>query len=113
MSSQEQRPDGLDEQLQALFSAYREACPDPEPGPDFMPQLWRKIDANRSYTYSLKRLAQGIITAAAAAALIIGVYLANPQPGPAPSYLELLAAGQTHYDLADTEIVQAVHDNSR
>ncbi len=78
-----------------------------------MPQLWRKIDANRSYTYSLKRLAQGIITAAAAAALLMGVYLANPQPRPSPSYLELLAASQTHNDLADTEIVQASHENSR
>jgi hypothetical protein len=113
MSSQDQRPDGLDEQLQALFGAYREACPDPEPSPGFMPQLWRKIDANRSYTYSLKRLAQGIITAAAAAALLMGVYLANPQPLPSPSYLELLAADQPHNDLADTEIVQASHENSR
>ena len=113
MSSQEQRPNGLDDQLQALFAAYREACPDPEPSPGFMPQLWRKIDANRSYTYSLKRLAQGIITAAAAAALLMRVYLASPPTAPSPSYLELLAAGQTHYDLADTEIVQAVHDNSR
>jgi hypothetical protein len=101
-----------EEQLQALFAAYREACPALEPGPEFMPQLWRKIEARRSFPFGLRRLAQGIITAAAAAALVMGVALTTPEPL-SPSYLELLAAGQAPDNLADTEIVLALHDNSR
>jgi hypothetical protein len=113
MSLSDERPGGASgEQLQALFRAYREACPELEPGPEFMPQLWRKIEANRSFTFGLKRLAQGIITAAAAAALLMGVALTRPEPL-SSSYLELLAAGQPHDNLADTEIMLALHDNSR
>ena len=36
---------GDDERLDALFRAYRQACPDPEPSADFMPRLWLKIEA--------------------------------------------------------------------
>jgi hypothetical protein len=114
MSLEREEPKGgAEEQLAALFAAYREACPDPDPSPEFMPMLWQRIDAGRSFSYSLKRLAQGFITAAAAAALIMGVYLVRPDSRPSPTYLELLAAGNAHYDLADTEIVQALHENSR
>lgn len=109
----EQPVTGADERLQAVFAAYREMCSDPEPGPDFMPQLWQKIDASRSFTYSWRRLARAIITAAAAAALLMGVILTQRETNPSPSYLELLAAGQAHNDLADTEIIQALHENSR
>jgi hypothetical protein len=102
-----------DERFAALLSAYREACPDPEPGPDFMPGLWRKIEGRRTFSFAVRRLAQGIITAAAVASLAMGVYLTQIQPRIAPTYLETLAAGPTHDSLADTEIVAAVHENSR
>jgi hypothetical protein len=99
--------------LERLLAAYRSACPDPEPGVDFMPQLWQKIEAKRAFSYSLKRLARGIITAAAAAALAMALLLA-PQHKASPSYLELLAAGQSHDNIADTEIVQpATYENPR
>lgn len=111
MSLQHEGP--AEDPLQALFAAYREACPDPEPSQDFMPQLWQRIEANRSFTFGLKRFAQGIITAAAAAALLMGVYLTRPEPRLSASYLELLAAGQPHDNLADTEIMLALHENSR
>lgn len=110
MSPDEQAPtDGLS----SLFAAYREACPDPEAGPNFMPQLWRKIEARRAFAYSMKRLAQGIITAAAVASLVMGVYLVKPRPQTPPTYLELLAAGQSRYTLADTEIVQPLQESPR
>jgi hypothetical protein len=99
--------------LERLFAAYRAACPDREPGPEFMPQLWEKIEARRSVSYSLKRLARGIITAAAAASLLMGVYLAVPRQTTPPTYLELLAAGQSPDDSADIEIVQSVYETSR
>ena len=95
--------------LQGLFAAYREACPDPEPGRDFMPRLWQKIEARRAFSSRLKRLAKGVITAAAAAALAMALLLA-PQHRATPSYLELLAAGQSHDNIADTEIVQSSYE---
>jgi hypothetical protein len=96
--------------LEMLFTAYREACPDPEPGVDFMPRLWQKIEARRAFSYRLKRLAKGVITAAAAAALAMALLLA-PQHRATPSYLELLAAGQSHDNIADTEIVQSSYES--
>lgn len=113
MMGENENPTGREARLNALFAAYRETCPDPEPSPDFMPQLWQKIEANRTSWYSWKRLAQGLITAAAAAALLMGGFLVNPQQLPSPSYLELLAADQSHDSLADTEIVQVLHENAR
>ncbi len=114
MFSEDERPKSeAEERLAALFAEYREACPDPDPGPDFMPQLWRRIDARRSFGNHLKRLARGFITAAAAAALLMGVFLARAPQHPGPSYVELLAADQGHADLSDTEIVQAVHETTR
>jgi hypothetical protein len=100
--------------LAGLFAAYREACPDPEVSPEFMPRLWQKIESRRIFAYSLKRLAQGIITAAAVASLAMGVYLAAPRTtATPPTYLELLAAGPSHDDIADAEIVRPVYENNR
>jgi hypothetical protein len=99
--------------LGRLFASYREACPDPEASQAFMPGLWQKIEARRAFTYRLKRLARGIITAAALASLAMGVYLALPRPQTPPTYLELLAAGPSHEDMADAEIVQSVYESNR
>ena len=43
------------DKLDALFTEYRAACPDPEPGADFMPALWRRIEARRTATVSVFR----------------------------------------------------------
>lgn len=102
-----------DDRLSRVFAAYKEACPDPEPGTDFMPRLWEKIEARRTFAFSLRRLARAIITAAAVASLAMGIYLAQPVHNPSPSYLDLLAAEQTHDVIADAEIVQAAHENGR
>jgi hypothetical protein len=99
--------------LSAVFASYREAFPDPDPSPAFMPGLWERIEARQSYTYGFKRLAQAIITAALAASVLMGVYLTRPDTGfstVSPTYLELLAADQNHDSIADAEIVQAVHE---
>ncbi len=106
-----------DARLLALFGAYREALPDPDASAGFMPRLWERIEARQSFAYGFKRLAQGFITAAAVASLAMGVYLARPPRRLSPfythSYLELLAAGQNHDNLADAEIVQAVEGRTR
>ena len=42
--------DRMDSKLDALFAEYRSACPDPEPSADFMPAMWKRIEARRIQT---------------------------------------------------------------
>jgi hypothetical protein len=99
--------------LSRLFAAYRDACPEPEPGETFMPRLWEKIEARRIRSSGLKRLARGIITTAAAVSLAMGILLIVPHHRTSPTYLELLAAGQSNDSMADSDIVQPADENPR
>ena len=86
-----------EERLDALFRAYREACPDPEASANFMPHLWQRIEARQTYAFSLRRMAGGFVTAALALSLVLGVYMAMPHgsQGDSPqSYIEALADAQ-------------------
>jgi hypothetical protein len=113
MFEQQNSQEPVSDRLSELFAAYRTAVPDPESSAAFVPGLWEKIDARRSFAYSLKRFAQGLITAAAAVCLVMGFFLSRPEPSNF-TYLEVLAADQTQHDgLADAEIVRAVHDRNQ
>ncbi len=86
-----------DEKLDALFRQYREACPAPEPGPNFMPQLWQRIEARQKFSFFLGRVASGFVTAAVAATLAMAAYLYIPSHSSAfysGSYVEALMASQ-------------------
>jgi len=85
-----------DEPLDRLFQAYREACPTPEPQADFMPRLWQKIEARRTFTFSFRRMANALVAAAMTASIALGIYMALPHGGPpnasyGASYVEALA----------------------
>ena len=86
---------GGDERLDQLFRAYRNACPDPEPRADFMPRLWQRIEARQTFTFSFRRMASGLVTAAMAASIALGIYMAMPRvPANASdysNYVEVLA----------------------
>jgi hypothetical protein len=96
--------------LSELFAAYRAACPDPEPGAMFLPGLWEKIEARRSFAYRLKRLSRGVITAAAVVCLLMGLFLARPEPS--VSYLEVLSADQSHDSSADEDVIPAGYERN-
>ena len=65
--------DQMNDRLNSLLAAYRQACPDPEVSPDFMPRLWQRIEARRSDTAIVfRRLAQACAVAALAVTLLIG-----------------------------------------
>ncbi|MGQ9634263.1 MAG: hypothetical protein ACUVXB_08435 [Bryobacteraceae bacterium] len=84
----------LDKELDRLLAAYREVCEPPEPGPDFMPRLWEKIEARRSVSYSFARLSRAFITAAAAIFLLLVVLQTTSWTPPVfytQSYVEALA----------------------
>ena len=85
-----------DDQLDQLFRAYRDACPAMEPRADFMPRLWRRIEARQTFGFSFRRMANALVTAAMAASIALGLYMALPHGTPAnasyyTSYVEALA----------------------
>ena len=86
------------DELTKLFAAYRDAVPDPEPGANFTPELWRKIEAGRSPALVLRRFAQALAAAAIAFALLIGTVLIPRMQNAAvysASYVDVLANDQS------------------
>jgi hypothetical protein len=90
------RMDQNDRKLDALFAEYRMASPDPEPGADFMPGLWKRIEARRVATVSVFRhWAQICVMATVALTVLIGVVLIpkfQENAASGASYLEALSA---------------------
>jgi hypothetical protein len=86
---------GRDEQgLDRLFQAYAKACGAPEPGANFMPELWQRIESRQSFTFSFRRMANALATAALALSVALGVYMAIPHNNlnyNSQSYIEALA----------------------
>jgi hypothetical protein len=87
-----------DEQLDLLFQKYRAACPDRDASANFMPELWRRVEARQAFTFSFRRMANGFVTAALALTVFLGIYLAIPPkstPAYPVSYLQALADANT------------------
>jgi hypothetical protein len=77
----EQRdPSGRNARLDELFRAYRAACPDPEAGVNFMPEIWAKIEAREITTSWFGRVAKVLVTSALAVAVILGMISSGNQP---------------------------------
>lgn len=95
------------DKLGGLFAEYREACPDPESSPQFMPNLWRKIEARRVENTSIfKRLTQVCVAATAALLILTGLLMPAVQDDEvlySSTYADVLAA-----DHADEVYVQAL-----
>jgi hypothetical protein len=85
------------ERLDTLFRAYRDACGDPEPSANFMPQLWQRIESRQTFSFFFGRVARGFVTAAVAATLAMAFYLAVPRSAGSYSstYIEVLAASHS------------------
>jgi len=97
-----------DERLDSLFREFAEACPDREPSANFMPQLWQQIEARQTYSFSFRRMANALVTAAVALSLILGIYEAMPRSSAytGQSYIEALADANA---LDAPDIVGPVH----
>ena len=83
-----------DQRLDALFRAYRNACPDPEASANFMPTLWARIESRQTFLFSFRRMANAFVTAAVALSIALGVYMSIPRSttGSYPqTYIEALA----------------------
>lgn len=90
--------DSGEAQLDALFRAYRDACPDPQPSVNFMPDLWKRIDSRQSFTFSFKRMASALVTTAVALSIALSAYMSIHSSNPnynSESYIEALAEAST------------------
>ena len=87
-----------DRELDALFRAYHDACVVPEAGANFMPNLWARIESRQGFTFSFRRMANALTTAAVAASLALGIYMAIPRSASvdySQTYVETLAEANT------------------
>src|SRR6202012_5455104 len=60
-----------EDELQTLFLRYAAACPEVEPGPHFMPQIWERIENRASLWFLFGRLGRPFTAAAAALCLVL------------------------------------------
>lgn len=99
MSLEQDREQRLDE----WFREYRAACPDVEAGANFMPALWRRIEASRSPMLQWVTLSRRALVAAMALCLVLGVILGTAitsSPFYQLTYVEALDDASTPEDLA-------------
>jgi len=93
----------MDDKLQSLWNEYRNACPDPEGSPNFVPELWRRIEAQRqSATSWLRRWAEVCVIATIAATVllttvVIPSYLREPVYE--ATYVDVLNAAASNADI--------------
>ena len=83
-----------EQQLDNLFRAYRDACAAPEAGANFMPNLWARIESRQRFTFSFRRIANALTTAAVALSLVLGVYMSIQRSSSTDytqTYVEVLA----------------------
>ena len=65
-------------ELDRLFAKYKDAVGDPDASANFMPGLWRKIEARHSFTMRIRKLTQVFVGATAAVCLMLGMAIVVP-----------------------------------
>jgi hypothetical protein len=92
------------QELDQLFQKYRAGLPDPEASVNFMPELWRKIEARQFFLVRVKKLTQVFVAAAAAICLLLGIILQAPvsteTQGVRGNYVDVLADANPAENLA-------------
>lgn len=100
-----------DPKLDRLFQLYRASCPEVEPSADFMPVIWQKIEARRSFSFAFQRVARALAAAAVAIGLLMtGLNAAGEGKNViiAPTYADALAADHTVEKTYYTEAIQPI-----
>jgi hypothetical protein len=100
--------DQFNDELKALFAKYKALTPDPEPSANFMPELWRNIEARQTLMLRIRKLTQVFVGAAAAICLLFAMVEVVPgvsRPEVPGSYVDVLAAAHPADNLASLGIV--------
>ena len=86
----------LEPELDELFRAYRQSFADVDAGSGFMPGIWEKIEARRSFAFRVSHLARAFLGASAVLfTLMAGFFVLAENRTPAEpheSYLDALAS---------------------
>ena len=98
--------------LDHLLARYRAVTPDPDPGAGFMPALWERIEARRSFAWKLRIYARGLVSVAAAVCLAVTLFQFSPLGAAADpfynqTYLETLRNDSSPETLAYAAVVPA------
>lgn len=109
MNSDERIEASDESSLDELFLRYRQTFPDVDPGPNFMPVLWQKIESRHSFWFTFVRFGRGVLTASAAVCLLLVVLNLSSTPQVMASYTDAIlaesSAEQTYY-------TEAIHTNT-
>ena len=102
------------DRLNSFFERYRAACPEVEPGPNFMPDLWHKIESRQSFWSVFDRFGLRLTTASAAICLLLLALNLFFSPGAlniAPTYADALMADHSAEKTSYTEAIQRTPSN--
>jgi len=101
--------DSDEQQLDRVFAAYREACPDPDPTKSFMPGIWSRIEARRGFVLRVRRWTSAFVTAAAIACVAMAFYMPaggqSDSPVDVTTYVETLEENPTFETVAYADVV--------
>ncbi len=86
----------MESELDELFRAYRQSFADVDAGSGFMPGVWEKIEARRSFAFRVRHFARAFLGASAVLfTLMAGLFVLGenrPAAEPQESYLDALAS---------------------
>ncbi|GAB4413296.1 MAG: hypothetical protein OHK0021_21220 [Bryobacter sp.] len=83
--------EGGSPELAALWGSYRNACPETDAQPNFMPGLWQRIEERRKKEAWIFHWANAFAATAAVVAIVSGaMFYSKPAPVPQRAYIEKL-----------------------
>lgn len=97
--------------LDRLFQLYGASCPEVEPSANFMPVVWQKIEARRSFSLAFQRVARALAAVSVGLGLLLaGLNMAGEKKGLmiAPTYADALAADHTVEKTYYTEAIRPI-----
>ncbi len=96
--------------LNDLFQKYRAACPDVEPGANFMPGIWQRIESRHSFRFVFQQIARPLMAGSAALVLLLlllNIVSSQHTRLTAPSYVDALMADHTAEKTYYTEAIRS------
>ncbi len=106
--------DKLDQELDALLRAYRDAIPDYEPSASFTPRLWSAIDARRTFVFRLQKMTKLALAAALGLCILVGGATVARRPAHVTgSYVDVLAESHPLDTITSLEPEAELHKGGR
>ena len=106
------RETDAEKDLDRLFQVYREACPEPEPGVNFMPAIWQRIEARQGFWAMFQRFGRSVTAACAALCfllLVLNLVFTPSSYNPAATYTDALMA---EHSAEKTYYAEAIRNSS-